>query len=222
VTLLAPGSRRTGPQADQRPAKVRRRPAAESTARVRLAPTIGSGPADIRLLGPVGAVGAIVVLFVGLALQRTALPLLPWGPADLLTVLIVTLGLAFGPGVGCAYGFGAGLCADLLSDHTLGRLAAVLCVVGYLAGLVPAERGRRLRIAVPLIAVGCALVPLLFAVTGAFVGDTRAAGTLLLTRVAAGAAYGLIFGLISYPVVPRLVMARRSAGLRRLRTRVPG
>ena len=219
MTLLAPGSRGTG----SRPVRPRQRPTGESPSRLSLAPTIGSGPVEARLLGPVGAVGAVLLLFAGLVLQRTVLPLLPWGPADLLTVLVVVLGLAFGPAAGCAYGFSAGLGADVLSDHTLGRLAAVLSVVGYLAGLVPVDRGRRLRYAVPLVVLGGVLVPLLFALTGAFVGDARAAGSLLLTRCAAGAAYGLVLGLVGFASVPWLLASRRGPrAAARSPTRVPG
>ena len=62
--------------------------------------------------------------------------------------------------------------------------------------------------------------PLLFALTGAFVGDTRAAGTLLLARCEAGFAYGLLFGLAVFPVLPWLVASRQGSSLRRLRRRV--
>ncbi len=211
MTLLAPGTRRAA------------RPAPSEPAAPRLtlgSPTGGSEPEQppLRL---VGAIAVAVLLMLAVVVQRTALPLLPAGPADLVTVMVVTLGLSFGPAAGCLAGFGSGLLADALSDHSLGRLAAVLCVVGYLAGLVPAVRSRRLRYALPLIALGCAVVPLLFALTGVLVSDTRAAGSLLASRCAAGAVYGLLFGLVLHPLLPRL-LTLRSRVRSRARRRVTG
>ena len=79
---------------------------------------------------------------------------------------------------------------------------------GYLCGMIPAHRAHRFPIAWLTVGVACALTPLLFALTGAFVGDDRAAGTLLGTRVAAGVAYGLILTPLVYPLTRRLLGAR--------------
>ena len=158
VTLIAPGGR-AAPSAPRRePARrFRRRTAAASASRSRRLPGSRSTPPStaVRLSGS-ARLGAALLLVVGLLLQRTLLPLLPWGPADLVTVLVAVLGLYAGPVAGCVSGFGIGLAADALSDHALGRLAAVLCLVGYLCGMVPArarqplpdrvaDRRRRLR-----------------------------------------------------------------------------
>ena len=85
------------------------------------------------------------------------LPLLPWGPADLVTVLVAVLALYAGPVAGCLSGFGIGLAADALSDHALGRLAAVLCLVGYVCGMMPA-RARAAGCPVAWLTVGVACV----------------------------------------------------------------
>ena len=100
--------------------------------------TLDHGPSVCRAAR---RLGAALLLIVGLLLQRTLLPLLPWGPADLVTVLVAVLAIYAGPATGCISGFGIGLAADALSDHALGRLAAVLCVVGYVCGLVPLTWG---------------------------------------------------------------------------------
>ena len=163
----------------------------------------------MRVLSMSARFGAAILLVAGLLLQRTALPLLPWGPADLVAVLVVVLALYAGPATGCVSGFGIGLLADLLSDHALGRLAATLCAVGYLSGLVPARYGHKLRFWWPLIGLGCLATALLFALTGAFVGDTRAAGHLLATRCLAGLCYGLIMAPVVYPVVIRLLASHQ-------------
>jgi rod shape-determining protein MreD len=202
VTLLAPGSPR-------------------APLRLELAPSAScAGAPDDQPVGfgAAARLGAALLLLLGLLLQRTVLPMLPWGPADLMTVLVVVLALYAGPATGCLSGFAVGLLADALSDHALGRLAAVLCVVGYLGGLVPTHYGRRLRFAWPIIGLACVATPLLFAATGAFVGDTRAGGSLLATRCIAGLGYGLILAPLAFPLVVRLLgpRARRS---RRFRSR---
>jgi len=161
------------------------------------------------------AVAIGVLLVIAVLLQRILLPGLPHGPADLVTVLVACFALFAGPVTGCVAGFGAGLFADALSDHALGRLAAVLCIVGYLCGLL-ADR-RRLRLAWPVMAAACIVTIVLFALTGAFVGDHRAGGTLLLNRCVAGAGYGLVIAPCAYLLTWRMLTPRR----RRLRRRSP-
>jgi rod shape-determining protein MreD len=151
-----------------------------------------------------------LVLVIAALLQRILLPELPHGPADVMTVLVACFAVFAGPVTGCVAGFGIGLFADALSDHAVGRLAAVLCIVGYLCGLL-ADR-RRLRLAWPLMAVACVATPLLFAVTGAFVGDHRASGSLLLTRCLAGGGYALVLAPFAYFFSWLLLSGRRRRG----------
>jgi rod shape-determining protein MreD len=157
-----------------------------------------------------------VLLLIAVLMQRIVLPGLPHGPADLVTVLVACFAMFAGPVTGCVAGFGAGLFADALSDHALGRLAAVLCIVGYLCGLL-ADR-RRLRLAWPAMALACVATAVLFAVTGALVGDHRAGGSLLLTRCEAGAGYALVIAPFAYLLTGLLLIPRR----RRRRMRNPG
>jgi rod shape-determining protein MreD len=216
MTLLAPGGRRDRAQPSERPIVMVG--AAHPAIGLALAPpplpdeTDTSGPAR---LGGAALLGAALVLVVGLLLQRTVLPHLPWGPADLVTALVAALALYAGPAIGCVAGFGIGLAADLLSDHALGRLAAALCLVGYLCGL-PSVQGRlRMLVAWLTIAAACVVTPLSFALTGAFVGDTRAAGMLLVTRCVAGLGYGLILAPFVYPLTRRLLGPRDRQRARR-------
>ena len=219
MTLIAPGGRRTEP--DGRPPP---RPASNGKAPLiglALSPPtepLSSAAPDVRLSGS-ARLGAALLLVFALLLQRTALPLLPWGPADLVTVLVAVLGLYAGPAAGCVSGFGIGFVADALSDHALGRLAAVLCLVGYLCGMVPVTRAYRFVIVWLSATFACVLTPLLFALTGAFVGDTRAAGSLLVTRCLAGLGYGLIVTPVVYPVTRWLLGGHRAASRRTRRNR---
>ena len=184
-----------------------------------LSPTAGRSVSE-RVVVPielsvVKAVVLGVLLVIAVLLQRIVLPGLPHGPADLMTVLVACFALFAGPVTGCVAGFGVGLFADALSDHAFGRLAAVLCIVGYLCGLL-ADR-RRFLIGWPLMVAACVVVPLLFAVTGAFVGDHRASGSLLLTRLEAGAGYALVLAPLAYVFTWRLLTPKRQ----RLRSRAP-
>ena len=54
----------------------------------------------------------MVLLVVGLLLQRTVLHVAAMGSADLVTVLVAVLGLYAGPVAGCLSGFGIGFGAD--------------------------------------------------------------------------------------------------------------
>jgi cell shape-determining protein MreD len=70
-------------------------------------------------------------------------------------VLVATIGLCCGPGTGMAFGFSAGLTADLGSTHPAGVLALCWLGAGLLAGLA-AER-RSLAGDVTYIAVICGM-----------------------------------------------------------------
>ena len=219
MTLIAPGGRR--PPQPSRPSRVPVPPRSGQDAPLigaALAPPAGqqfeTTVTAARLSGS-ARLGAALLLIIGLLLQRTVLPLVPWGPADLVTVLVVVLGLYAGPVAGCLGGFGIGLASDALSDHALGRLAAVLCLVGYLCGMMPAARANRFPIAWLTVGVACATTPLLFALTGAFVGDDRAAGMLLATRCLAGLVYGLLLAPLAYPLTRRLLGERARPGRKR-------
>jgi rod shape-determining protein MreD len=110
---------------------------------------------------------------------------LPGGGPHLVLVVVVASALALGTRAGAAGGFGAGLALDLLppADHAVGQWALVLCLAGYLAGLVSSEA--RSSTVVTLVAAGLAalVAPLAFTLCGVLLGDPRAgwsatAGTL--------------------------------------------
>jgi rod shape-determining protein MreD len=209
VTLLAPGPRASKPPvaSQAEPISLGLTPLSASS--------VSTLDQPVRLSGS-ARLGAALLLIVGLLLQRTLLPLLPWGPADLVTALVAVLGIYGGPATGCISGFGIGLAADALSDHSLGRLAAVLCIVGYLCGLVPSRGDHQWRVAWLTVGLACAVTPLLFALTGAFSDDDRAAGTLLATRCLAGLCYGLLMAPFVY-VITRRLLAPRTRHKRRRR-----
>ncbi len=162
---------------------------------------------------PVRYLGIVVLMLVVLLLQRTVLASLdiPFGTPDLLAIVVAAVALQTGPAIGSFTGFVAGFGADLLSDHAMGRLAAVLCIVGYLVGLLRQDAEKSVAIPLGAVVLGGVLAALLFAGTGALVDDHRAGGQLLLDRCVAAVLYGLIVTPFLYPLIGRILGTREEA-----------
>lgn len=131
-------------------------------------------------------------LFTAVLLQTSVLSRLSFLGArpDLVLVVVVCLALSNGPAVGMLAGFGGGLVLDALSDHVLGLLALVFCVIGYFAGIVRSYLDR-LATTTPMLFVGvaAALATLAFAALSALLGDQRVTGPVLARSVGLGALY---------------------------------
>jgi rod shape-determining protein MreD len=156
---------------------------------------------------------SVVTVVTALLVQSTVLSRLPLpgGAPDLLLVLVVAYALAEGPRSGTLTGFGAGLLADLTSDHELGRTALVLALVGYVAGLVhddPAYGGSGERSTLlPFAVVGLAAAGAVsvYAVEGLLLGDPRITGSAWLTALLGTTAYCVLLTPFVVPVVGALV-----------------
>jgi rod shape-determining protein MreD len=159
---------------------------------------------------------ATLLLVVALLAQVTAgnrLPL-PGGPPQLVVLGVAVVAITCGPSGGAWAGFGAGLAADLLSAHTLGRLALVLTPIGYLIGLVPRGgvhgRGDRARTALlPAVAVGVAagFAVLLDALFGAVLGAPVPPPGRIAAASAAATGYDLLLAIVAL-LAARLGAAR--------------
>ncbi|MFM9369546.1 rod shape-determining protein MreD [Streptomyces sp. Da 82-17] len=137
---------------------------------------------------------------------------LPGAVPDLMLLTVLGLALVYGHVGGALIGFGAGLLADLAppADHAAGRYALVLCVIGYLAGLVKPESGQLRSATGPMAVVVASAIgsTLLYAGVGALVGDTAGAqvglGSLLFTAT--------LYDLLLAPfVVPGIMALARRA-----------
>ncbi|MHC0434004.1 rod shape-determining protein MreD [Streptomyces sp. O3] len=157
---------------------------------------------------------ATTLVAVALVVQVTVLARLhlPGAVPDLLLLTVLGLALVYGPTGGCLIGFGAGLLADLAppADHAAGRYALVLCVIGYLAGLVKPEKGQVRSATGPLfVVVGAALgATLLYAAVGALVGDDAARHVGLGHLLFTAALYDLLLAPFVVPGV--MALARRA------------
>lgn len=135
---------------------------------------------------------------------------LPGGPPNLLLAVVLSLALVDGPGPGMAYGFAAGLLADIVSTHALGRLALAWTVAGYLAGWVaPADRVGSRNLVVPVVATAVlsGLATLGFAALAVIAGTAHEATSRIGVQAAAVAGYGAVMAPFAYLLV-RALMGR--------------
>lgn len=154
------------------------------------------------------------LIVVALVIQVSVLARLhlPGAVPDLLLLTVLGLALVYGHVGGALIGFGAGLLADLAppADHAVGRYALVLCVIGYLTGLVKPESGQVRSATGPMAVVVAAAVgsTLLYAGVGALVGDTAARHVGLGGLLFSAALYDLLLAPFVVPGV--MALARRA------------
>ncbi|WP_205474916.1 rod shape-determining protein MreD [Nocardioides sp. SYSU D00038] len=158
-------------------------------------------------------VGLLLVL--ALTLQASVLPLLSWQGAvpNLVLLLVVAVALVRGSEAGLVVGFVGGLLLDLAppADHTAGRWALALLLVGVLAGRL--HDPRRPRGGSPLAALGTVaaasfVATSVFALAGLVVGD----GDLGTGDLLSGLAVALVCDLVVAPLVlpPLLAVLRHT------------
>ncbi|MER6672913.1 rod shape-determining protein MreD [Streptomyces sp. NPDC000983] len=155
---------------------------------------------------------SLVVVALMLQVSVLARLHLPGAVPDLLLLTVLGLAMVYGHVGGALIGFGAGLLADLAppADHAAGRYALVLCVIGYLAGLIKPENGRLKSATGPmLVVVGAAIgSTLLYAGVGALVGDTAARHVGLTSLLFTAALYDLLLAPFVVPGI--MALARRA------------
>ncbi|MEW2292532.1 rod shape-determining protein MreD [Streptomyces sp. NPDC006743] len=155
-----------------------------------------------------------VLVVVALVIQVSVLARLhlPGAVPDLLLLTVLGLAMVYGHVGGCLVGFGAGLLADLAppADHAAGRYALVLCVIGYLAGLIKPETGQVRSATGPMAVVVAAAIgsTLLYAGVGALVGDTAARHVGLPGLLISAAVYDLLLAPFVVPGI--MALARRA------------
>ncbi|MEU6573977.1 rod shape-determining protein MreD [Streptomyces sp. NPDC046805] len=155
---------------------------------------------------------ALIVVALVIQVSVLARLHLPGAVPDLLLLTVLGLALVYGHVGGALVGFGAGLLADVAppADHAAGRYALVLCVIGYLAGLVKPETGRIKSATTPMFVVFAAAIgsTLLYALVGALVGDTAARHVGLGSLLFTAALYDLLLAPFIVPGI--MALARRA------------
>lgn len=161
--------------------------------------------------GPQRLVAALVTVVAALLLQVTVFPHLAFNGVvpDLVLLAVVGAALVTDPRFATLLGFGAGLLLDLAppADHTAGRWALALMVVGYVVGRLAhdhssAQTGSR-RPAYPLMlaagAGGAFVGTSVFALTGLLLRDPAVDVGELLEVVLAAVAYDVLVALVVLP-----------------------
>jgi rod shape-determining protein MreD len=152
----------------------------------------------------------VLVLLAALVDSVVLAPLnLPGSPPNVLLLVVAALALVLGPVGGAFVGFFAGLAADVLppADHLLGRYALVLCVVGYLVGLLRDEASDSVLLALVSVAVAAGLATVAYGLLGGVLGDGRAGAQSLVFSVPYSIAYDVFLAPFVVPWV--MSLARR-------------
>jgi rod shape-determining protein MreD len=155
-----------------------------------------------RALAALLAVSAAVVLQASVFSHLAVQGVVP----DLVLLVVVAAGLAYGSEVGLALGFGAGLLLDLAppADHFAGRWALALLVVGYVAGRLASSGRPRVGQWLPVAAAAAFVGTSVFALTGLLLSDPAVGvGELLRVEVVA-LSYDVALALVVVPLTLRL------------------
>jgi rod shape-determining protein MreD len=162
---------------------------------------------------------AAVAVTLALALQLSVLSKwhLPYAEPDLVLLVVLSLGVAWGPDLGAVAGFAAGLAVDLAppSVTATGRHAIVLTLVGALAGRTASDLNRSALRTSAIAGVYAGVATLGNAVLGTLLGE---GGTLSSADLLQGAVACALYTAVATPfVLPGLsALARRADGRRTL------
>lgn len=152
------------------------------------------------------AAGLLAFLLLAALAQGAVVTRLPWpGPGEpqLAALAVLATALAAGPRAGAVCGFGTGLLLDLLppATHALGQWALVLCLLGYVVGLLAADLVDSALLAVGIVAVGAALAPVAFTGVGQVLGDPHAELVGALQRLPSVALWTLLLAALALPAL---------------------
>jgi rod shape-determining protein MreD len=135
---------------------------------------------------------------------------LPGAPPNLLLLVVAALALVLGPVGGAVTGFFAGLAADVLppADHLIGRYALVLCLAGYLVGLLHDEARDSVVLALVAVAAAAAVATLLYGALGGVLSDGRVGAQTVVRSLPFSIAYDVLLAPFVVPWV--MSLARRA------------
>lgn len=127
---------------------------------------------------------------------------------DLALLLVIGAALVRGPTYAALVGFAAGLVLDLAppADHTAGRWALALVVVGCLTGLAKPDGGHSVAGTVLIVASGAFIGTSLYALSGLVLGEQSVTVASALHAVPIAIGYDV---LLTPFVVPLLLVAFR-------------
>jgi cell shape-determining protein MreD len=160
---------------------------------------------------PARIAAAVAALMTALLLQATVVgPVLMPAPASLPALLVAAIALVDGPGTGLAFGFVAGLVADLGSNHPAGVLALCWLGVGVACGALSSSLASVRRDAV-IAALACGSAAL---VSQALIAVFARNGQGVIEAVRLVIPATLLDALLALAVVPLVRVFLHSEALR--------
>jgi rod shape-determining protein MreD len=157
------------------------------------------------------ALAAAAAVLVALLLQVSLLPHLAWQGVvpNLVLLVVVAAALTRGPQFAMVVGFAAGALIDLAppADHTAGRWALALVVVGYVAGRVRSESTPTATTVVSTVAASSFIGTSLFAMTGLVLGELSVGVGELLLVIGLAVVWDVV--LTPFVLPPLMAMFRR-------------
>lgn len=160
---------------------------------------------------PVSGLLSAVLILLAVVLQTTLIARLPLpgGRPDLILLSVVALALAAGPGAGLVAGFAGGLMTDLLAAHPVGLAALVLCLVGYLCGLLQEDAEGSVLLPLGLVAAAALASTLGEGALLALVGKYSVSGSLDWRAVLTDLPTSVLYDVLLAPFVVAGVTAVR-------------
>lgn len=149
----------------------------------------------------------VLAVLVALVLQTTVFPHLAWRGIvpDLVLLVVVAVGLVRGSQSGLVVGFGAGVLLDLAppAEHSAGRWALALMLVGYVAGRLRRDVLPSVGTALATVAACSFLGASVFALSGLLLDATSATIPDLLRVVVAAVVWDVVLAAFVLPPVTR-------------------
>lgn len=157
------------------------------------------------------AAAAAAAVVLALLLQVSLAPHLAWQGVvpNLVLLVVVAAALTRGPQFAMVLGFAGGALLDLAppADHTAGRWALALVVVGYVAGRVRSEASPTATTVVSTVAASSFVATSLFAMTGLLLGELSVGVGELLLVVGLAVVWDVV--LTPFVLPPLMAMFRR-------------
>ncbi len=157
----------------------------------------------MRTVLRVAAVAVLIVLTVTLQVTTFSHFSLNGVVPDLALLVVIAAALVRGAGYGALVGFAAGLVLDLAppADHTAGRWALSLVLVGYLTGLVKRDSETSVVGTVAMVAAGAFVGTSVFALTGLILSDPGVTVAAVFDVVPLAVLYDVILTPFIIPLV---------------------
>jgi len=160
----------------------------------------------------------VLCVLTAMLLQVTVVGRLPLPGAapDLVLVLVIAFALAEGPQSGLVTGWFAGLLADALAAHELGRLALAYALAGYVTGMLKDETDRSTLQPFAAVAMGAVVSLSAFVGVGILLGDPRLTVYSVVRTALSSVPYDVVLTPFVVPLVAGMLRRLDDDLLRRL------